>query len=72
MRRPLALLLSVAMIVAVVAWWTSGDLAVSIVPGWHVPILAPYALIAILVSAVLLAIALAILYRQLGGGKSSG
>ena len=72
MRRPLALLLSVAMIVAVVAWWRSGDFAISIVPGWHVPILAPYALIAILVSAVLLAIALATLYRQLGGGKSSG
>jgi hypothetical protein len=71
MRKPSALLVPSGRIVAVVAWWTRVEGAVSVVPGWHVPILAPYALAAIFVSAVLLAIAFVILYMQLGGGKSS-
>jgi hypothetical protein len=70
MRKPFALLLATALIVGVVAWWVSGDFALSVVPGWHTTILAPYAIGAVFVSAVLLAIAFAILFRQLGGGKS--
>jgi len=70
MRKPFALLLAVALIAGVVGWWVSGDFALSVVPGWHTTILAPYAVATVFVSAVLLAIAFVILFRQLGGGKN--
>ncbi|HYH80832.1 MAG TPA: hypothetical protein VEX86_13615 [Longimicrobium sp.] len=69
MRNRVTLLLAIAVIVAVVAWWTRGDPAVSVVPGWHTPILAPYALIAISVSAVLLMIAFVVVFKQIRGRK---
>jgi hypothetical protein len=71
MRKPLALLLAAALIAAVVAWSTREGFAVSVVPGWHTTILAPYAVVAMFVSAVLLAIAFSIMLWQLGGGKRS-
>jgi len=69
MRKPFALLGAAALIAVVVAWWTIGEGAVSVVPGWHTLILAPYALGAAVVSAALLAIAFATLFRHLGGRK---
>ncbi|HYH80514.1 MAG TPA: hypothetical protein VEX86_11980 [Longimicrobium sp.] len=71
MRKSLTLLLAVTVIVAVVVWWALGDFAVSVVPGRHTPILAPYSLMAILVSALLPAIAFATVFRHLGGRKIS-
>jgi hypothetical protein len=70
MRKPFALLLAAALIVAV-GMWAYWAFAVSVVPGWHTPILAPYAVVSIFISAVLLAIAVAILFREIGGTKSS-
>lgn len=67
MRKALSLLFAAALIVAVVAWWASGGSPYSVVPGWHTPILSPYALVAILVSAVVLAIAAGIIFTQLRG-----
>jgi hypothetical protein len=66
MRKPFALFMAAALIAAGVWWWTVGDLAVSIVPGWHVPILAPYAVFAIFGFVVLLAIVFVILFRLFG------
>ncbi|HEY0017098.1 MAG TPA: hypothetical protein VGC13_12295 [Longimicrobium sp.] len=70
MRKPFALLL-VVMLIAVTAWWTIENFAVSIVPGWHTPILAPWSVLALLGIAVLLGIAFVTLFKLLGGGKSS-
>jgi len=72
MRKSLALLAAAALIVAVAAFWRTEGSAVSVVPGWHVPILAPYAIIAIIVSAVMVATALAIALTQLRGGNKRG
>ncbi len=69
MRKAFSLLVAAVLIVAVVAWWTAGGSAFSIVPGWHTPILSPIALLSILVSAVLLTIAAAIIFTQLRGAS---
>jgi hypothetical protein len=70
MRKPFALLLAI-MLIAVTAWWMIENFAVSVVPGWHTPILAPWSVLALLVCAVLLGIAFVILFKLLGGRKSS-
>lgn len=70
MRKPFALLLAV-MLIAATAWWTIENFAVSVVPGWHTPILAPWSVLALMGIAVLLGIAFVILFRVLGGGKSA-
>jgi hypothetical protein len=71
MRKPFALFLAAVLLVAAAAWWTFGDIAVSVVPGWHTPILAPYATAAVFIIAVLLAIAFVAVFKQLGGRKKS-
>jgi hypothetical protein len=67
MRKLLAVLGAVALIALIlglVLWWMSHrDVAVSIVPGWHVAIFSPFFLAETLASAVLLLVALAILVR---------
>lgn len=70
MRKPFALLLAV-MLIAVTAWWTIENFAVSIVPGWHTPILAPWSVLALLAIAVLLGIAFVTLFKLLGARKNS-
>jgi H+/Cl- antiporter ClcA len=71
MRKPFALLLAVMLIAAATAWWMIENFAVSVVPGWHTPILAPWSVLALLVCAVLFGTVSAILFRLLGGRKSA-
>jgi hypothetical protein len=70
MRKPFALLLA-ALLIAAAAWWMIENFAVSIVPGWHTPILAPWSVLALLVLAVLLGIAFVMLFKLAGGGKNA-
>ena len=73
MRKPLALLAAVAVIAAFAIWPMYWNFVVSIVPGWHTPILAPYAVAYIVVGAVLVGIVLAVLIRvAFGGARDEG
>jgi membrane associated rhomboid family serine protease len=68
MRKPFALFMVAALLAVVVWWWMVGDLALSVMPGWQLPILAPYVIVAGLVSAVMLAVAFLMLWKHFGGG----
>lgn len=63
MRKTLALLAAVVLVVVVV-WWASLDFAVSIVPGWHTPILAPWAIAYIVAEVIVVGILLMVLIRM--------
>jgi hypothetical protein len=68
MKKTLASIAAVALVIALVIRFSTWDFAVSIVPGWHVPILAPYAIACILAGALVVGIVLAVLIRAASGG----
>lgn len=68
MKKTLAAIAAAALVVALAVRLATWDFAVSIVPGWHTPILAPYAIACILAGALVVGIVLAVLIRAASGG----
>ncbi|HET7230409.1 MAG TPA: hypothetical protein VFJ16_10435 [Longimicrobium sp.] len=72
MRALLAtLLVAAAMATAMAAYGMSAGFAVSVVPGWHTAILAPYAVVALVVIVVLLAVALATVFMHFASASDA-
>ncbi|HEX8829953.1 MAG TPA: hypothetical protein VF705_02250 [Longimicrobium sp.] len=72
MRALLATLIAAAaLIAAVAAYGMSAHCAVSVVPGWHTSILAPYAVVALVGFAVLLTVTLAVVFTHFAGAKDA-
>ena len=59
MSRRFALVIAAVLIIgALASWWPSWDLAVSIVPGWHIEIFSPHAVAGTIIQLVIAAVIL--------------